>query len=315
MAKKEFSTDFGQKAGDTPLNYRILVEDPATGTEYWATLEQAQAILAEIVSEKLNADAITDLTRTNNMGKILSDTTYAAPWQTGFTIDNHDEDGFYNLFHKKNHGLQNGDVVEFDANGGTLPGGINAYNIRPSGAYYNVIYANADYFYITENPGSNLYKPLSSEGAGAWQLRKAMPYFFMPIDSIDDTQNLKIILQVQYGFVTAENMNLYVLVNADDNNFVLGSSYKNCLYPDSLGFKKHTTGLCELNLTKIGHNALRYNMIYNRIETDDFIFYSQSIKNENGIILTNASTNFIFVGANVSTLLKIRSIRAILIQQ
>lgn len=67
MAKKEFSTDFTQKAGNTPLTYRILVEDPATGAEYWATLEQTQAILkGELTTEAL-ARTQADATLQNNI--------------------------------------------------------------------------------------------------------------------------------------------------------------------------------------------------------------------------------------------------------
>ena len=59
---QRFSQDFTQKTGNTPLNYRILVEDPATGTEYWVTNEQAQAILKGEVDDEQAArsQAITD---------------------------------------------------------------------------------------------------------------------------------------------------------------------------------------------------------------------------------------------------------------
>ncbi|GEM_PF-5587839 len=56
MAKKEFSTDFTQLAGNTPLTFRVLVENPNTGTEHWATVEQTQNILQANLTTALQAN-------------------------------------------------------------------------------------------------------------------------------------------------------------------------------------------------------------------------------------------------------------------
>jgi hypothetical protein len=83
MSDKRFSQDFTQKAGNTPLNYRVLVEDPATGTEYWVTMEQAQAILkGELTAEAL-ARTQADTTLQNNItseanARIAADNTLAS---------------------------------------------------------------------------------------------------------------------------------------------------------------------------------------------------------------------------------------------
>lgn len=60
MAKKEFSTDFTQLAGNTPLAFRVLVENPNTGTEYWATVEQTQNILQANLNTEAQARIAAD---------------------------------------------------------------------------------------------------------------------------------------------------------------------------------------------------------------------------------------------------------------
>lgn len=316
MAKKEFSTDFPQKTGNTPLNFRVLVEDPATGTEYWATTEQVQAILAAEVSLKLPSSAIADLTRTNNMGKVLSDVTYSLPWVGGFTVDTiyKNEDGKYVKIKKTSHGLQNNDVVEFNPNGGVLPGGIEAFNSGLIGQYYNVINATANSFSLTENPGSVYEKPLSTVGSGAWQIRKSAQGFMVDLPLFAaDSNAIKVVLHVNYGFKANAENSTYIAIPGVE--LIVGTDNTSYIFPNQNFGQKISGSQANIHITKYNINRYMLNYIWNQFSRSKIGVLSNSVKTEIMQVFTSADLNSIYIGSNNDSILLIRSIRAIIIQQ
>ena len=310
MAKKEFSQDFNAVTGLTDL-FKLMVENPNTGAEYYATMRQLMdAYDGNVMMKK---SAIENLARTNDMGRIIGDSTFSAPWLNGCIYDEDNE------FYMPNHGFGNGDVIEFNANGGILPGGVVAYNnwYGDTADYYNVLVISSSKFKISAAPGSIVPKNITSDGSGPWQVRKTITGAMINLPPMPDNLNyIEIDIIANYG-ARNENYGLsYLMINGNGSYFALGSRGGVAMYvEETYNYSKYTTLFLKVKIKKLSGGYYQVDVITNKISTADFASYNTSNCINLFKIFTTDIASALYVGSNNAINMQFRSIRAITIQQ
>jgi hypothetical protein len=273
----------------------------------------------EIAAFQTSAQAAANAAQLADMaqkGTVLVDQTFNAAWVNSApsvsTVD-----GTITL---NAHGLTNGTPIEFDANGGTLPGGISQYNVDLlGGVYYSVINATTNTFQICATIGGSTVIIPTTAGSG-WRVRTA-GVTAVTVSGLDLNAYKEYDIFLFWGCakknVTGDS--LYLKLN-NSNTFAAAKTTTwmgtAALMVSATFTKKYSLSLLKVNLQK--KNTLLFaNMSDAGQDSDDkSVATIQTVANTNTIIIdTGVNITSLFFAPNSNNVLIRNGTRAIAIRR
>lgn len=267
--------------------------------------------VAKVTGSSLITD--TEKTRLSKVKTLISDTTYENVWiETAISVDH-----VTGIFTMIGHGFTDTEAIEFRANTGVLPTGIESYNSDlVTGTYYNVINKTNDTFQICATVGGSTAVIPSDAGISGFQVRKlvsATGVVNLPSLAAYDNE-IEVFLSIKTARKAAGNHSFAFRTNGDASakHIGFGSSLTSFI-PSAAYTLKYGLQNVTLKIRRISATECTVEVVSSLINTDNKVSFTS-------VVCTNGVVNVVGLSAEISTisLLRnagveiIRSVRAII---